>query len=67
MDLKVNSIEARLWEAADELRPNSKLKSSEYLVPALGLVFLRYAYSRLAQVAAGPGRGPGHYRLASGR
>ncbi len=38
-----NYIEARLWEAADELRANSKLKSSEYSVPVLGLVFLRYA------------------------
>jgi type I restriction enzyme M protein len=38
-----NSIEARLWEAADELRANSKLKASEYSVPVLGLIFLRYA------------------------
>jgi type I restriction enzyme M protein len=38
-----NQIEARLWEAADELRANSKLKASEYSVPVLGLVFLRYA------------------------
>lgn len=38
-----NNIEARLWDAADELRANSKLKSSEYSVPVLGLVFLRYA------------------------
>lgn len=38
-----NQIEARLWEAADELRANSKLKSSEYSVPVLGLIFLRYA------------------------
>ena len=38
-----NSIETRLWEAADELRANSKLKASEYSVPVLGLVFLRYA------------------------
>ena len=38
-----NNIEARLWEAADELRANSKLKASEYSVPVLGLVFLRYA------------------------
>jgi len=36
-------IEKRLWDAADELRANSKLKSSEYSVPVLGLVFLRYA------------------------
>lgn len=38
-----NPIESRLWDAADELRANSKLKSSEYSVPVLGLVFLRYA------------------------
>src|SRR5437879_12883307 len=36
-------VEKRLWEAADELRANSKLKASEYSVPVLGLIFLRYA------------------------
>jgi type I restriction enzyme M protein len=38
-----SQIENRLWAAADELRANSKLKSSEYAVPVLGLIFLRYA------------------------
>ena len=38
-----NAIENRLWSAADELRANSKLKASEYGVPVLGLIFLRYA------------------------
>ena len=38
-----NEIERRLWEAADQLRANSRLKSSEYSVPVLGLIFLRYA------------------------
>jgi len=38
-----NEIEKRLWDAADELRANSKLKSSEYSVPVLGLIFRRYA------------------------
>jgi type I restriction enzyme M protein len=38
-----NDIEKKLWAAADELRANSKLKSSEYSVPVLGLIFLRYA------------------------
>jgi len=38
-----NKIEKRLWDSADELRANSKLKASEYSVPALGLIFLRYA------------------------
>ncbi len=35
-----NEIEKRLWDAADELRANSKLKASEYSVPVLGLIFL---------------------------
>ncbi|MBN1524914.1 MAG: SAM-dependent DNA methyltransferase [Spirochaetales bacterium] len=38
-----NDIESRLWASADEFRANSKLKSSEYSTPVLGLVFLRYA------------------------
>ncbi len=38
-----NRIEARLWDAANELRANSRLRASEYSTPVLGLVFLRYA------------------------
>ena len=41
-----NDVEKRLWEAADQLRANSKLKASEYSMPVLGLIFLRYADSR---------------------
>ena len=55
-----NHIEARLWDAADELRANSKLKSSEYSVPVLGLVFLRFAdhkFQAAAQELAGTGSG----------
>lgn len=36
-------IEKRLWDAADSLRANSGLKASEYSVPVLGLIFLRFA------------------------
>ena len=43
MPSNTTEIEKRLWDAADELRANSKLKSSEYSVPVLGLIFLRYA------------------------
>ena len=43
MNQNGNNIESRLWEAADELLANSELTSNEYSVPALGLVFLRYA------------------------
>jgi type I restriction enzyme M protein len=43
-----SEIEKRLWEAADQLRANSPLKSSEYAVPLLGLIFLRYADHKFA-------------------
>ncbi|MEN2383771.1 MAG: type I restriction-modification system subunit M N-terminal domain-containing protein [Gloeotrichia echinulata CP02] len=43
MAANTTDLEKRLWEAADELRANSKLKSSEYSIPVLGLIFLRYA------------------------
>jgi type I restriction enzyme M protein len=43
-----NGWEKRLWEAADELRANSRLKSSEYSIPVLGLIFLRYADQKFA-------------------
>jgi type I restriction enzyme M protein len=43
-------IEKRLWRAADEMRANSKLKSSEYSVPVLGLIFLRFADFKFKQV-----------------
>ncbi len=45
-----NELEKRLWDAADELRANSKLKSSEYSVPVLGLIFLKFADNKFAAV-----------------
>lgn len=45
-------IEKRLWSAADELRANSKLRSSEYSTPVLGLIFLRYADHKFAHAEA---------------
>ncbi|MFM9961555.1 MAG: N-6 DNA methylase [Planctomycetaceae bacterium] len=45
-----SDLEKRLWDAADELRANSKLKSSEYSVPVLGLIFLRFADNKFAGV-----------------
>jgi type I restriction enzyme M protein len=41
-------VERRLWDAADELRANSRLRSSEYSTPVLGLIFLRYADEKFA-------------------
>ena len=43
-----SELEKRLWDAADDLRANSKLKSAEYSVPVLGLTFLRYADHKFA-------------------
>jgi type I restriction enzyme M protein len=60
-----NDIESRLWDAADELRANSKLKSSEYSVPVLGLVFLRYADHKF-QLAAKELEGQGGGRRKIG-
>ena len=61
-----NEIEKRLWDSADELRANSKLKSSEYSVPVLGLIFLCYADHKFAladKQLAGKGTG----RRATGK
>ena len=43
---ELTKIEASLWEAADQLRANSKLTSSEYCMPVLGVIFLRHASNR---------------------
>jgi type I restriction-modification system DNA methylase subunit len=42
-------LEKKLWEMADELRANSKLRSSEYSVPVLGLIFLRFADQKFTE------------------
>ena len=46
----IEQIERRLWSAADQLRSNSKLTSTEYYMPVLGLIFLRHAYNRFLMV-----------------
>lgn len=43
-------IEKKLWDSADQLRANSNLKSSEYSVPVLGLIFLRFADRRFTEL-----------------
>lgn len=44
--MNVQQLESELWEAADQLRANSKLTASEYAMPVLGLIFLRHADNR---------------------
>jgi len=45
-------LEDRLWQTADSLRANSPLKSSEYSVPVLGLIFLKFADNKYSQYEA---------------
>ncbi len=51
MVANTTELEKRLWEAADNLRANSKLRSSQYSVPVLGLIFLRFADYRFEQTS----------------
>ena len=48
--INIRKLETELWEAADLLRADSKVTSQEYCMPVLGLIFLRYAYSRFKYV-----------------
>lgn len=51
MDNKaIKKLESDLWESADLLRAGSNLTSQQYCMPVLGLLFLRYAYSRFKKV-----------------
>jgi type I restriction enzyme M protein len=44
--MDIEKLESDLWEAADNLRANSKLTSSDYFMPVLGVIFLRHAANR---------------------
>lgn len=48
--VNIRKLESELWESADLLRAGSKLTSNQYCMPVLGLIFLRYAYSRYKRV-----------------
>jgi len=45
-DAAQNTLEKRLWAAADQLRANSGLTAQQYSAPVLGLIFLRFAEVR---------------------
>jgi len=76
----IEKLESDLWEAADNLRANSKLTSSDYFRPVLGVIFLRHAANRFEAAtrlieedkAAGrmptlTGKQPGHRAKKSSR
>ena len=46
---QLKQLEKDLWAAADNLRANTDLKSSEYATPVLGLIFLKFADNEYAQ------------------
>lgn len=48
--INIRKLEAELWKSADMLRSGSKLTSNQYCMPVLGLIFLRYAFSRFKLV-----------------
>jgi len=66
MSAKNNPLENRLWGAADELRANSKLKASEYSIPVLGMIFLRYADVKFAEAEKRIGEQGGGRRCGAG-
>ncbi len=37
--MNLEKLEHDLWEAADNLRANSKLTAAQYALPVLGLIF----------------------------
>src|ERR1700730_18028702 len=48
----LEAFEADLWKIADDLRANSGLASNEYVMPILGLLFLRHATNRFYEAKA---------------
>ena len=51
-DTANETLEKRLWDAADQFRANSGLKAQEYSGPILGIIFLRFAEARFAHQRA---------------
>jgi type I restriction enzyme M protein len=47
-----NDLEKGLWDTANQLWTNTKLKPSEYSAPVLGLIFLRFAEQKFAAAEA---------------
>src|SRR6476661_4317313 len=48
----IYEVASHLWDTADELRANSHLKASEYSIPVLGLIFLKFADRRFTEAEA---------------
>src|SRR3989338_7478135 len=74
-DTATDTLEKRLWNAADQFRANSGLTAAQYSAPVLGLIFLLFAETRFAKrreqllpsPLAGDGQGERGSRRASNR
>jgi type I restriction enzyme M protein len=64
-DTANETLEKRLWDAADQFRANSGLKSQEYSAPVLGLIFLRFAEARFSKQRAKLEKGAASSRRTS--
>jgi len=51
-DVATDTLEKRLWDAADQFRANSGLSAAQYSQPVLGLIFLRFAEVRFTKQRA---------------
>lgn len=46
---QLKELEDKLWESANALRAHGGLKASDYAVPVLGLIFLKFADNKYSQ------------------
>lgn len=46
---QLKDLEANLWDSANALRAHGGLKASDYAVPVLGLIFLKFAENKYSQ------------------
>ena len=51
-DTATDTLEKRLWAAADQFRANTGLSAAQYSQPVLGLIFLRFAEVRFTKQRA---------------
>lgn len=49
MSTTIQELQNRLWEAADQLRANSRLRLADFSWPVLGLIFLKHADHRFTE------------------
>jgi len=52
MSTTIQELQNRLWDAADQLRANSRLRLADFSWPVLGLIFLKHADYRFQQADA---------------